>query len=357
MAETDHGEKTEEPTQQRREDFRKRGQVAQTKELASLFVVLVASLMIWALGHFFLKQLYEVFTHSFGDFVLLASRDSSWISPAQYAMKKAALIIFPVGGILWLFSIISSVVQVGFIVNEEALQLKPERLDPVQGFKRVFSLRSAVEGLKALVKVVIVGFIVLLVLKSEWSSVPYLISYTAPQAMSFMGDLTLKLLGSVGVFLLVLSGLDFLYQRWDLEQKMKMTKQELKEEHKSREGDPLIKARIRRVQREMAQRRMMEDVPKADVVITNPTHIAVALQYTEKMIAPKIVAMGAGLIAQKIREIAEKHKIPIVENKPLARTMYKTLKVGQTIPRELYTAVAEVLSYIFRMRKKRKGNK
>jgi flagellar biosynthetic protein FlhB len=145
-----------------------------------------------------------------------------------------------------------------------------------------------------------------------------------------------------------------MFQKWDLEKKMKMTKQEVKEEHKSREGDPMIKARIRRIQREMANKRMMADVPKADVIVTNPTHIAVALRYVAgEMAAPKIVAMGAGAIAEKIKALAKQHNVPVVENKPLARTMYKTLKIGQTIPRELFTAVAEVLSYVYRLRRKR----
>ena len=133
---------------------------------------------------------------------------------------------------------------------------------------------------------------------------------------------------------------------------MRMTKQEVKEEHKSREGDPMIKARIRKIQREMSQKRMMEDVPKADVIITNPTHIAVALRYDETMIAPKIIAKGGDLIAEKIKKIAREHNIPVVENKPLARAIFKTLEIGQSIPRELYTAVAEVLTYVFKLRRR-----
>jgi len=167
-----------------------------------------------------------------------------------------------------------------------------------------------------------------------------------------MGEVFFKLFAGVGFFMAVLAGFDYLYQHWEMEKKMRMTKQEVKDELKSREGDPLIRARIRYVQREMANKRMMEAVPKADVIITNPTHIAVALQYNEKTVAPKLVAKGAGLIAEKIKEIAQKNNVSIVENKPLARTIFKTLNIGQIIPRELYTAVAEVLSYVYKLKKK-----
>jgi flagellar biosynthetic protein FlhB len=154
--------------------------------------------------------------------------------------------------------------------------------------------------------------------------------------------------------MLVLALADYFYQRWDLEKKMMMTKQEVKEEHKQREGDPMIKSRIRRIQREMASKRMMSEVPKADVIITNPTHIAVVLKYSDNLPAPQLIAMGADFVAEKIKEIAREHNIPIVENKPLARTIFKTMKIGQVVPRELFVAVAEVLSYVYRLRRKRR---
>jgi flagellar biosynthetic protein FlhB len=150
----------------------------------------------------------------------------------------------------------------------------------------------------------------------------------------------------------VLSAADYFFQRWELEKEMRMTKQEIKEEAKSREGDPLIKSRVRKIQREMANRRMMEKVPKADVIITNPTHIAVALKYSENLPAPQLVAKGGDLVAEKIKEIARENNIPIVENKPLARTIFKTLKLGQVIPRELFVAVAEVLAYVYKLKRK-----
>ena len=249
----------------------------------------------------------------------------------------------------------SSVMQVGFLVNEEALKFDIKKIDPFAGIKRLVSMRSFVEGLKAVFKLTSVGVIVYLVFRAEIDQLPALIHLSVAQVFVYLGSVTFKLVAGVGAFMFILAGADFLFQKWDLEKKMRMTKQEVKEEHKSREGDPLIKARIRRTQREMAQRRMMEDVPKADVIVTNPTHIAVAIKYDATMVAPTIVAKGAGAIAEKIKEVARLNDVPIMENKPLARTIYKTLKIGQTIPRELYTAVAEVLSYIFRLKKRRES--
>ena len=352
MAESDQGEKTEEATQQRREDFRKRGQVAQTKELASVLILFSAILCIWLLGNFALKQIYEVFTKSLGTFLVSSVHHGSWIAAFQFSIKKTALIVGPIFGVMFLMAFVSNVVQVGFLTNEEAMKFKPDRLDPIQGLKRIFSMKSLVEAGKAVFKFTLVGFVVYLIMRNEVHRIPHLAGYDVRQTFTFIGDVFFKLFGGVGFFMLILAGLDYLFQRYDLEQKMKMTKQEVKEEFKSREGDPLIKSRIKRVQRELANKRMMEDVPKADVIVTNPTHIAIALRYSSEMIAPTVVAKGAGAVAEKIKEIAKENSVPIVENKPLARAMFKTIKIGQAIPRELYTAVAEVLSYIYKLKKR-----
>lgn len=357
MAENqDQGEKSEEPTQQRREDFRRRGQVAQTRELSSVFSLLFAGIMVWFLGRFFLEQINEVFVRSLSGYLIDGARFHDWQGALLFSLKKTALIVGPVVGIVWVVALASSALQVGIIVNEEALKLKFDRLDLVKGFKRIFSLRSVVEGLKATFKVVIVAGIAALVIEDELAMVPQLVNFSVGQIFSYLGDITIKLLAGAGAFMLVLAGLDYLFQRFELEKQMRMTKQEVKEELKSREGDPLVKARIKRVQRELATRRMMDEVPKADVVITNPTHIAVAIKYSEAMVAPCIVAMGAGEVAKRIKDLAKEHGVPTVENKPLARTMFKTLKVGMQIPRDLYTAVAEVLSYVYRLKAKRKGS-
>ncbi|MCB0357702.1 MAG: flagellar biosynthesis protein FlhB, partial [Bdellovibrionales bacterium] len=304
-------------------------------------------------GRFFLVQITEVFAMSFGNF--MAVKGENLATPLLYAMKKTVLLVAPVAIIVWVVSFASSALQIGFLSNEEALKIQFEKINPVSGLKRIFSIRSLVEGVKAIFKLIIVGAISYAILESEFFILPKLVNYSVSQLFIYLGQVVFKLFGGVGFFMAVLATIDYFFQRWDFEQKMRMTKQELKEELKSREGDPLIKARIRRTQREMAQRRMMEDVPKADVIITNPTHIAVALRYSEQMIAPTVIAKGADRIAEKIKEIARANKIPIIENKPLARTMFKTIEIGQIIPKELYTAVAEVLSYIYKLKRKRKN--
>ncbi|HMN68388.1 MAG TPA: flagellar biosynthesis protein FlhB [Bdellovibrionales bacterium] len=352
-SEADQGERTEEATQQRREDFRKRGQVAQTKELSAVFMLFANVLIIWLLSRFAFQQFHELFTMTIGDDLVAAVRGGDYMHLATFAVNKTALLALPVMGVLWAIGLASSLVQVGFLYNEEALQWKWERMDPVAGFKKIFALRALIEGLKACLKLTLILLVSYYVLRNQLKVLPFLMDYSPMQIMEFLGSVTVRLLSGVGLFMLTLAGLDYFYQRWDLEKEMRMTKQEIKEEVKSREGDPMIRARIKRVQREFAQRRMMEEVPKADVIVTNPTHIAVALKYSENMVAPMVIAKGADLIAEKIREMAKEHAIPIIENKPLARTMFKTLKIGQAIPRELYTAVAEVLSYVYRLRRKK----
>ncbi len=351
-SDSEQGERTEEPTPQRREDFRKRGQVAQTREFSSVLLLFCGVLIIWLMSRFLFMQLFDIFNYALGDNLVSAVRHGDVLAAIRLAFTRAMIIVLPVAFAFWLMGFVSSLLQIGFLYNEEALQLRWDRLDPVQGLKRIFSLRSLMEGLKALLKVGVILGIAYLMLRDQIEMLPRLMSFSIGQIFQFLGELTIRLLAGVGFFMLVLSGVDYLFQRWQTEKEMRMTKQEVKEEVKSREGDPLVRARIKRIQREIASRRMMEEVPKADVIVTNPTHIAVALKYDETMVAPKVIAKGADRIAEKIKEIARKHGIPLVENKPLARAMFKTLKIGQVIPRELYTAVAEVLSYVYRLKRK-----
>jgi flagellar biosynthetic protein FlhB len=352
---SDQGERTEEPTTQRREDFRKRGQVAQTRELASVFVMFSAAAMIWLLGRFLFEQVNSLFQLSYGEGLVAAGRGSgNWIAAGRFAFEKMSFMLAPVFGISFLVSFASTALQTGFIYNEEALQFRPDRLDPISGFGRIFSLKALIEGFKAFVKLCVILFLSYWLLKDQIMVLPNLIHFDVGQIFSFLAEMMTRLLAGIGLFMMFLASADYLFQRWELEKEMRMTKQEVREEMKSREGDPLVKARIKRVQREIASRRMMDDVPKADVIVTNPTHIAIALKYDESMVSPRVVAKGADLLAEKIKAIAKEHKVPIVENKPLARAIFKTIKIGQSIPRELYTAVAEVLSYVYRLKKRRR---
>lgn len=352
MAE-DQQEKTEEATQQRREDFRKRGQVAQTRELASVLALLGSAVLFWALGRFSLQQVSELITFVFGQNLVDAIKLNQFGPIVAFVGKKMLFLMGPIILMLLLLSIISTVVQVGLLYNEEAMNFDLEKINPLNGLKRIASLKSLVEGAKSLLKLTCVCLTVYWLVKDEIQVLPRLAGLSIEQIMSYTGSLTVKLLAGLGVFMAVIAAADYFFQRYDLEKQMRMTKQEIKEEHKSREGDPMIKARIRRIQREMSNKRMMKDVPKADVIVTNPTHIACALMYDPAtMAAPKLVAKGSGFVAERIKEIARENGVPVMENKPLARAMFKTLKIGHTVPRELFTAVAQVLSYVYRLKRK-----
>lgn len=348
------GEKSEQATDARREEFRKQGNVAHSKELASAILLLAAAGGMYAMGRFFFKNFYELFVYSFGPDMVETIRAGNFTEAFNMNGQKAFILIAPIMGIAGLLGAASSIAQIGFLQVEDALTPKAEKLSPMEGFKRIFSMRALVEAFKSILKMGAIGVVLYFLLRSEVAQIPYMLSYSIEQIVMYMGKVVAKLLGGVGGLMFIIAAADYFYQRWDLEKKMMMTKQEVKEEHKSREGDPMIKNRIRRIQREMASKRMMADVPKADVIITNPTHIAVCIKYSDNLPAPQVIAMGADNIAEKIKELAREHNIPIVENKPLARTIFKTLKIGQVIPRELFVAVAEVLSYVYRLRRKKR---
>ncbi len=346
-------DRTEEATQTRREEFRKQGQVVQTKELASsLFFFASGVLIIVAAGFFFehlsglIEQIIEIaFTYKL--------YDNPLAQVASIVGKKLAILLGPVLFVSLVLGVMSSVLQVGSLQVEDALMPKFEKLNPVEGLKRMFSMRALVEGVKALLKMILIGFIAYKVIQTDVPLLLKSMDWELDQSLSFLGKMTFKILIAIGFSVIVVAAFDYFFQWWELEKRMKMTKQEIKEEMKNREVDPQIKGRVRRMQREMANKRMMQKVPEADVIITNPTHIAVALKYGPNMAAPQLIAKGADLVAQRIKDIAREHKIPIIENKPLARTIFKTMKLDQFIPRDLYVAVAEVLSYVYKLKRKR----
>jgi flagellar biosynthetic protein FlhB len=348
----DQGERTEEATQTRRDEFRKRGQVAYSKELGGTLMMLTAALGVYVLSRFFFKEFSESFRMSLGLDMVAAVKSGDLFTALRFAGEKILITVLPVFAIALFIGIGAQVAQTGFLQVEEAFNPNFDKMNPIEGMKRLFSLRNLVEGFKALLKLLLIFSIVALVIKSEVIKVPLIVQYSVEQMFAYMGQVTMRLFGAIAVGMGVLATADYLFQRWDLEKRMMMTKQEVKEENKSREGDPLIKARIRRAQRDMSNRRMMQKVPQADVIITNPTHIAVAIKYGADLPAPQLIAKGADLIAEKIKAIAKEHNIPIVENKPLARTIFKTMKLGQVIPRELFISVAEVLSYVYKLRKR-----
>lgn len=355
MADSDEDDKTEEATQTRREEFRKRGQVAQTKELASaLFFFVMSVIILMATSYFF-----NHFNQLINSVIEIAFKKQDVISAlTQIARIVGVKVIYLLGPVLFISLLIgfsSSLLQVGFLQVEDALEPKLEKINPISGFKRVFSLKALVEGIKALLKIILISTVTYVSIKSEVHLFLRSMDWELEQSLLFLGKIIFKILMSISISVIALAALDYFFQWWDMEKQMRMSKKELKEEQKNREIDPMIKSRMRRLQRELSNRRMMQKVPEADVIITNPTHIAIALKYGPNMPAPQLVAKGADLVAEKIRDLAKQHGIPIVENKPLARTMFKTMKLDQFIPRELYVAVAEVLSYVYKLKKRKRA--
>lgn len=353
MAE-DQEERTEQATDAKREEFRKRGQVPMTRELSTAIFFLVAAATLYTASRYFLQNVVELFHHNFGPDLIYTVKEGRLTEALAFVGYKLVLLVGPIFLAALVIGVASQVLQTGFLQIEDALTPNFNKMNPLNALGRIFSMKGVAELAKSLLKLGAIAGVLYFLLKGEITKIPYLSSLSIEQLLTYLGMIVFKLLLTVGIFMLVLAVADYFFQRWQLEKEMMMSKQEIKEEHKSREGDPMIKARIRKVQREVATRKMMSEIPKADVVVTNPTHIACVLKYSDKLPAPQLVAKGADFMAEKIKQIAREHNIPVIENKPLARTIFKTMKVGQVIPRELFVAVAEVLSYVYKLRRKKR---
>lgn len=348
------GEKTEEPTAKRKADARKKGQVGRSQEVNAAFVLLVGFLILRLLGGNAIAEIMNYSTYIFGNL----NADINEESIMQMFIGMIILLAktsMPLMVFIMIIGLAMNIAQVGFMFTTEQLQFNPGKLSPISGFKRMFSKRSLVELVKSLIKIVIIGYFVFSYLSDEIFQIPKLIYMDLMAGLNKMSDSIFTLAFKIiGVFM-IMAAMDYAYQKWQNNQDLKMSKQEVKEEFKQQEGDPKIKGKIRQKQRQMAMARMMQEVPKADVIVTNPTHFAVALKYESGMSAPIVVAKGQDLVAQKIKELARESRIPIVENKPLARAIYAAVEVGGVIPQELYKAVAEVLAYVYRLKNKNRN--
>jgi flagellar biosynthetic protein FlhB len=261
------------------------------------------------------------------------------------------LTISPLLAAVFITAILSNIVQVGFVLSGESIKPKLSKLDPIKGLGRLFSKQSFRELFKSLLKLAIVGGVAYLTIKAEMKNISLLGDMELNSIISFILLTIFKIFVRCTLAMIFLVVIDYAFQKWDYEKRMKMTKKEIKDELKRTEGDPLVKSRIRSIQMEMARKRMMQELPRADVVITNPTDLAVALKYDNSVMeAPKLLAKGSARIAKRIKELAEKHDIPIVENKELAQSLYSLVEIGQKIPPILYQAVAEVLAYIYKLK-------
>ncbi|WP_284036417.1 flagellar biosynthesis protein FlhB [Neobacillus sp. 114] len=344
-------EKTEKATPRKKQEARKKGQVAKSVDLTNSLVLIAAFSILLFLGGQIAKRLHDLFQYGLSDLLLWNVTEESIPLLFINLLKESAMIASPIVLVSWLAALAANLAQVGFLVSTESMKLDLKKLDPIAGAKRIFSVRSFVELIKSILKVVVIGGITAQLLWQQRGVFLQLPEMELLSIVSFLSSLMLKLGITISAVYLVIGAADFFYQRFDHAKKLRMSKQDIKDEYKKTEGDPLIKHKIKEKQRQVARSRMMQEVPNAQVLITNPTHFAVAIAYEAgKMNVPVVVAKGADYLALKMREIAKEHRVVIMENKPLARTLYANVEVGQEIPEELFKAVAEILAYVYRVK-------
>jgi flagellar biosynthesis protein FlhB len=344
------GEKTEKATGKRLEEALNKGQIARSPEVQTVFVMGGALLALGLTG----GEMWRVMAESCISALNHLHDTPVTLDAMQgYAIAGALVLghcVWPVMAATVTGGLLAGGIQTRFRTSSEALDVNWERLNPVEGFKRLFSLRSTVATALGIVKLAVVIALCYNVIQKILADPIFYSSVDVARIAAFMADSSFKIVMQVGVALIVLAAVDYSYKFWQTNEDLKMTKEEVKEETKSTEGDPAMKARLRRRRQSISKRKMLAEVPKADVVVVNPTHIAVALRYDRKtMKAPKIVAKGIRLNALQIRQIAEEHQVPVIENQPLARLMFKYGQVGGEIPAQLYAAVAEILAWVYRV--------
>jgi len=352
MADNEDGqEKTEEPTSKRLQDAKRKGQIARSKELNTMVITLIGGMALVGMSGHLGQELSEIMTQAFTIAREEMFDPTALLRRLVSAVKDALLMLIPFFIVVVAVAIGSSVALGGIAVSGEAMAPKLSKLNPLKGLKRVFSLKGLMELLKALAKFLLVGGATALAL---WVSLEEFIGLSRMELGPAVSELAALIGGSfilIATTLILIAMVDVPFQLWDHKKQLKMTKQEIRDEMKETEGRPEVKGRIRSLQREMAQRRMMEEVPKADVIVTNPTHYAVALRYDQfSMQAPKVVAKGAELVAANIRRIGTEHNVPVIEAPMLARAIYAHSELGENIPAGLYLAVAKLLAYVFQLR-------
>ncbi len=346
------GERTEQATAKRRSDFREKGQVAQSKEVqtAAIFTLL---LLFW---FFYLPTLWQGITDLIT--TLLQSMAETRITPsmtmelAYFVTGKLGILLAPLFFLVIIIGFFSTFFQIGWLFTTKPLQPDFGKFNPIKGMAKFVSKKSFVELIKSIFKVVLIAWVAYSTVFGKFEEALILVDTSVLAAIKFMGRTAGLILAKVCGLLIFLAFIDLLYVRWEMEEKMKMTKQEVKEEFKEAEGDPQVKGQIRSIQKQMARQRMMAEVPEADVVITNPTHLSIAIRYDSRMMdAPTVIAKGAGIIALNIRKIARENDIPIIENPPVARLLHK-IELGAPVPEELFKAVAEILAHVYSLKSK-----
>ena len=349
----DSGEKTENATPKKKSESKKKGQVAKSKELSSTVTLITVTLLMIMLGTYTLDNFKNILILFLNNYLTLTVNESTFKTLILVSVMKFGIIILPIVVPIMIMGIVASLMQSGFIFTSEPLKADLKKLDPISGFKKIFSMRSVVDLLKNLAIVTTISVIAYNFIKSNYLDIMTYGSLKTEVILGVFGSLVVAIFFKISVVMLIIAIIDFSYQKYKHNKELKMSMQEIKEEYKQQEGDPQIKSKIRQKQREMASSRMMQQVPDATVVITNPTHIAIAIKYEQGGEgAPIVVAIGADNVAIKIKEIASESSIPIIENKPLARLIYKELEVGSEIPTDMYQVVAEILALVYKMKKK-----
>jgi flagellar biosynthetic protein FlhB len=354
MSDTDDSQKTEDPTGRRLQEAHDSGNVANSREVNNLFMILALTISVVAFAGAISRDLVNL-TLPFVESPDKIPTDLGHLTTLGW--KLMGMILLSGAAPLALAVIAafgSGYLQFGLILSSDSLMPDLEKISPLAGLKRIFSLRSLSEFLKGLLKISIVGGISFWILMPSVGDLHKLIGMEMVQLLAVIRQLIDHLLIAVLCAMVAITLADILYQRYEHIKQLRMSRQELKDEMRESEGDPLIKSRLRQLRMERARKRMMAEVPKADVVVTNPTHYAVALRYEQaEMAAPKVIAKGVDAVAQKIREIAAEHNIPVVENPPLARGLYASVEIDQEVPPEFYKAVAELIGYIYKLKRKR----
>jgi len=347
----DSSQKTEEPTAKKLEDARKKGQTANSREVNHWFMILAAAVGVGVLGPAAARDMMGALTPFVAAPDMVATGAAGFGDALAQAFIDVAAALLPIFAVLLVAAVAAGLVQGGFLVAVDRITPKLEKISIVKGFGRLFSLKSTAEFVKGVIKIAVVATVATLIVLPELEQIELLPTMPVAASLHVFHDLIVRLLIAVFAVMTVVAGLDYLYQRFEHIKGLRMSRREIKDEMKQSEGDPHVKARLRQIRMERARRRMMAAVPGADVVITNPTHYAVALRYDgAAMAAPTLVAKGVDAVAQRIREVAEDNDVPVVENPPVARALFAAVELDQEIPAEHYKAVAEIISYVFRLK-------
>ncbi len=351
----ENSDKTEKATPKKRQDLRKKGQVMQSRELPANLILLILFISMRILGNFLYQESWAVFHMFFTETSTFSLEDPSEIMRlATFVILQIAKMTAPFFLIAILVGVLGTYVQIGFLFTFEPLKPKFSNINPLKGLKKLFSTRSLFELAKSLAKVVVVAWVAWSSIQGEFTNMMKLMDLELGPLALYIINAALDIAIKICFALLAITVVDFFFQWRRHEKDIRMSKQEIKEEYKQMEGNPEIKSKIKQKQREVSMRRMLKDVPKADVVITNPTHFAVAIKYDpQKMPAPYVLAKGVDFMAQRIKDVARENKIHLMENKPLAQALYQSVDIGQAVPPDLYKAVAEVLAFVYSLEGKK----